>query len=571
MKKILTIILSVLFLFVFTSCKDNKDGGHLCESKCEVCQLCTDADCTDAVCSDKCLGHTPHTHNYGDATCQAPATCSCGDTQGETLDCAVLETREGLIAGTCQWCGEDLNVEGYFYENEEEYEQNGNTSAAVYQYGGGDWVVLHDANSFSRYTEKWDNAVYSATNYVPSYGEIISSGWYLKIDTHNENRIVRVLFYEYDNELRAWDGSGSNLPDEYRPNVIDARELMDSTNETYADYRAQLQDGLTFDLFDDYELGVRFVGKLTIKLVTARNSSESIDAVIDFTFEFSQITEFKKVESNPADSITYDSVGDYYKVVSNDLVLDEAYRRNITATYNQMLGVLTVTTSEYMGEPVEETTDYFRLYSDNTMDRADTAENLPRDESKQLFTGSPWGEFFCFNGDDTSKEEGVFGCVFYEDSALEATMTTFGYYFVCTGESGDVSDVVQIYDYSYIPEEYKRELLKFQDASTEDGFELELWYEDGNNYGSVGLTATITFETEGITVTITGGGEDYSSTLLYENVSGGFSCNSLLTKVGISFGTLDNSGENLYIWYDIDEEGNFIPDYLEYQIPYSNG
>ena len=39
-------------------CADKCAGHHKCESVCEVCGKCTDAECTEDVCADKCAGHT---------------------------------------------------------------------------------------------------------------------------------------------------------------------------------------------------------------------------------------------------------------------------------------------------------------------------------------------------------------------------------------------------------------------------------------------------------------------------------------------------------------------------------
>ena len=65
MSRFLTVIALALVLVLSLSGCDfingliNPQEPHACESKCEECGKCTDAECTEDACKDKCQGHTP--------------------------------------------------------------------------------------------------------------------------------------------------------------------------------------------------------------------------------------------------------------------------------------------------------------------------------------------------------------------------------------------------------------------------------------------------------------------------------------------------------------------------------
>ena len=48
----LALVLALVMVFALTACEQ-----HECESKCEVCGKCMDAECTEKVCAEKCEGH----------------------------------------------------------------------------------------------------------------------------------------------------------------------------------------------------------------------------------------------------------------------------------------------------------------------------------------------------------------------------------------------------------------------------------------------------------------------------------------------------------------------------------
>lgn len=77
MKKIVCLILAIVCLFSLASCSlinkpDTPDEpdvptpeAHKCESICDKCQKCLDAECSESVCAEKCQGHEPVSATYG--------------------------------------------------------------------------------------------------------------------------------------------------------------------------------------------------------------------------------------------------------------------------------------------------------------------------------------------------------------------------------------------------------------------------------------------------------------------------------------------------------------------------
>lgn len=49
---------------------------HECESECETCGLCTDAECTEDVCSEKCPGHAPVVTHECESRCETCGLCT---------------------------------------------------------------------------------------------------------------------------------------------------------------------------------------------------------------------------------------------------------------------------------------------------------------------------------------------------------------------------------------------------------------------------------------------------------------------------------------------------------------
>ena len=84
--KFLSVILTfMVFLGAFAACNPTTSSqdpapGHTCESVCETCGKCTDAECTETACADKCAGHTvtpTHTCESVCATCQGCTDMIC--------------------------------------------------------------------------------------------------------------------------------------------------------------------------------------------------------------------------------------------------------------------------------------------------------------------------------------------------------------------------------------------------------------------------------------------------------------------------------------------------------------
>lgn len=567
MKKILILLFATLCVFAFASCKDNT-GGHVCESKCEICQFCTDEECTDSACSEKCQGHVPHEHSYNEATCQVPSTCSCGDTQGNALDCALNETREGLIAGTCKWCGEKLSVKGNFYQYEEVYEQSGNQSALTENYGYGQWMMFHGDGTFTKYYEHWEHNTYSATGFVPSYASYTGTdGATLKINTRH-SATLSLVFYEYEGRLYVHDINWDNMPYEFRPYAIDALDLVDADGERYEDYGEQLEQGMTFELYDEIYMGARYKATVTLKLVTAGNTNATQDnpAVIDYVYEYFVTEDFQKLAPTEHDSLVYDAEGDFYKVIYPDLRVEES-RALSAATYDEESGILTVSSFElFGGTPENPGTMYFRLYADGTIDANDTVGNLSLDETKDLLEGSPWGKFFTQKGfeDDIYNDDGGYGYVFYEDKIDFAMLKVNGFCYVCYGEPGDVKDSILVYDHPELEEEYRRQLLALNNASSQDGFGLYFYDSEWNKINDETLEASVIFGANGITVTATGENIDYAYTIGYDEVYislGRITSSGEISGAALVVGGLGDEFEfSVDIRYEVDEEGALQPD-----------
>ncbi len=553
MKKFFLIILSLLMMCSLTlaACKDD-DSSHTCESKCSVCQLCTDDDCTDSACSNKCQGHDTHTHSYSQATCLSPATCSCGLTQGDALDCAVLETREGLMAGVCQWCDKKLSVKGDFYQDEYSYEQNGDISAYSVNSEYGEWLVFHDDGTFTKYMENRENITYSGKGIIPIYVPYFSFDCtYMKIDTKRTTESFPIVFLEYEGRLIAHEIYVGDLPEGFiNQYAIDPTDLLYEDGERYEDYADQLEEGMTFVLYENVFGGVQEKWTLTLKLVTPGN--ENNDAVIDYTLEILTTEEFNKSEMNRFDSITYDESGEYYKVICSNLRI----RQETTlsgVTYDEESSILTAyPTDDSIG------TISFCLYSDYTLDFVDDVEDPNIDETKELFEGLPWGEYFIINyGSDSVYAYGI-----YEDKIEFVEINIYATYFVCYGEAGDINSSIAVYDYPEIPENYKKQMLGLNDLSSESGFDLEFYDTQGDEITDESLQASVTFGIDGITIIATGEDLNYEYTILYDYVELGFgTINNDRVKIIVYDAEFDSV---LEIVYSIEAEGVLSPNKICY-------
>ena len=88
--KFLSVILAFsMLLGLFSACNpensssESSTPAHMCESVCEECGKCLDADCTEEACEDKCAGHTPaptHTCESKCPTCNKCTDTACTET-----------------------------------------------------------------------------------------------------------------------------------------------------------------------------------------------------------------------------------------------------------------------------------------------------------------------------------------------------------------------------------------------------------------------------------------------------------------------------------------------------------
>ncbi len=114
--KFLTVILTfMVFLGAFAACNPDTSSSqeptstHTCESVCEECGKCLDADCTDEACEEKCEGHTvtpdpEHTCESVCPTCNKCLDADCTETacadkcEGHTVAPHACES-------VCELCG----------------------------------------------------------------------------------------------------------------------------------------------------------------------------------------------------------------------------------------------------------------------------------------------------------------------------------------------------------------------------------------------------------------------------------------------------------------------------------
>ena len=107
--KFLTIILSLMvFLGSFAGCSLPTGSKHVCESVCEVCGGCTDAECTKKACKEKCECEEEIEH-----TCESvcPDCGGCTDAECEEAacenkcDCEEEPAPEHTCESVCPECG----------------------------------------------------------------------------------------------------------------------------------------------------------------------------------------------------------------------------------------------------------------------------------------------------------------------------------------------------------------------------------------------------------------------------------------------------------------------------------
>ena len=98
LSKILTIISVVLVLaLAMTSC-DFLTEEHVCESVCETCGKCTDAECPEDICANKCEGHI----EPGPGPGVDPVEHTCDSECDECGKCTDMACSESACANKCE-------------------------------------------------------------------------------------------------------------------------------------------------------------------------------------------------------------------------------------------------------------------------------------------------------------------------------------------------------------------------------------------------------------------------------------------------------------------------------------
>ena len=92
------------------ACADKCQGhtqtpAHTCESVCPTCNKCTDAECTEDACADKCQGHTQAPAHTCESVC--PVCQKCKDAECTETVCA--EKCEGCVVVDPNWDTYELN------------------------------------------------------------------------------------------------------------------------------------------------------------------------------------------------------------------------------------------------------------------------------------------------------------------------------------------------------------------------------------------------------------------------------------------------------------------------------
>ena len=118
--KFLSVILAfMVFLGSFAACNPTTSSQdpapvHTCESVCETCGKCTDAECTEAACADKCQGHTQtpeHTCESVCATCGKCTDAACTETVCADKCAGHTVTPGHTCESVCATCGKCTDLE----------------------------------------------------------------------------------------------------------------------------------------------------------------------------------------------------------------------------------------------------------------------------------------------------------------------------------------------------------------------------------------------------------------------------------------------------------------------------
>ena len=111
--KLLTVMLSLMVFFgLFAACSPSSGSKHTCESVCETCGKCTDAECTEEACAEKCECEseipTEHTCESVCPECGGCTDEACTETACQNK-CSCEEDSEHICESECDECGKCQN------------------------------------------------------------------------------------------------------------------------------------------------------------------------------------------------------------------------------------------------------------------------------------------------------------------------------------------------------------------------------------------------------------------------------------------------------------------------------
>ena len=107
--KLLTVMLSLMVFFgLFAACSPSSGSKHTCESVCETCGKCKDAECTEEACAEKCSceSEIPPEHTC-ESACPECGGCTdeaCTETACQNK-CSCEEDSEHICESECDECG----------------------------------------------------------------------------------------------------------------------------------------------------------------------------------------------------------------------------------------------------------------------------------------------------------------------------------------------------------------------------------------------------------------------------------------------------------------------------------
>ncbi len=99
----------MVFFGLFAACSPSSGSKHTCESVCETCGKCTDAECTEEACAEKCTCEevTPEPEHTCESVCPECGGCTdeaCTETACQSK-CSCEEETEHICESECDECG----------------------------------------------------------------------------------------------------------------------------------------------------------------------------------------------------------------------------------------------------------------------------------------------------------------------------------------------------------------------------------------------------------------------------------------------------------------------------------